>query len=38
MRMQEFHSSAEEMRHNLLAIYQKLGKSFDVGDIATSFS
>lgn len=38
MRIQEFHSSAEEMRHNLLAIYQKLGKSFEVGDIATSFS
>lgn len=36
--MQEFHTSAEEMRHNLLAIYQKLGKSFDVGDIAARFS
>lgn len=36
--VQEFHTSAEEMRHNLLAIYQKLGKSFDVGDIAARFS
>ncbi|XP_031626163.1 NGFI-A-binding protein homolog isoform X2 [Contarinia nasturtii] len=30
--------SAEEMRHNLLQIYHKLGKSFDVGDIAARFS
>lgn len=36
--MQEFSTSAEEMRHNLLAIYQKLGKSFDVSDIAARFS
>lgn len=26
------------MRHNLLQIYHKLGKSFDVGDIAARFS
>lgn len=36
--LQEYTNSAEEMRQNLLQIYHKLGKSFDVGDIATRFS
>lgn len=35
---QEYNNSAEEMRQNLLQIYHKLGKSFDVGDIAARFS
>lgn len=38
MALQEYQTSAEEMRHNLLQIYHKLGKSFDVGDIAARFS
>lgn len=36
--LQEYQTNAEEMRHNLLQIYHKLGKSFDVGDIANRFS
>lgn len=35
--MQEYSSSADEMRHNLLAIYQKLGKTFEMSD-ANRFS
>lgn len=35
---QDYPIGAEEMRQNLLQIYQKLGKSFDVGDIAARFS
>lgn len=38
MTLKDLTNSAEEMRRNFLAIYQKLGKSLDVGEITAKLS